>query len=88
MNKGIARRLLSVLLAAIMIAALLPAAGLGENVTAATALSITTQPVNATVEVGDTATFTVAASGNGTLSAIGDLSTNYNGLRMGFDMSR
>ena len=68
MNKGIARRLLSVLLAAIMIAALLPAAGLGENVTAATALSITTQPVNATVEVGDTATFTVAASGSGTLS--------------------
>ncbi|MBR5348538.1 MAG: DUF4838 domain-containing protein [Lachnospiraceae bacterium] len=68
MNKGIARRLLSVLLAAIMIAALLPAAGLGENVTEAAQLSITTQPVNATVEVGDTATFTVAATGNGTLS--------------------
>lgn len=32
---------------------------------------------------------TVAAlSGNSTLGAIGDLSTNYNGLRMGFDMSR
>jgi hypothetical protein len=32
---------------------------------------------------------TVAAlSGNSTLGAIGDLSTNYSGLRMGFDMSR
>lgn len=32
---------------------------------------------------------TVAAlSGNSTLGAIGELSTNYSGLRMGFDMSR
>lgn len=32
---------------------------------------------------------TVASlSGNSTLSAIGDLSTNYDGLRLGFDMSR
>ena len=31
---------------------------------------------------------TVASmSGNGTLSAIGELSKNYNGLRLGFDMT-
>ena len=38
------------------------------TVTTATAPTITTQPVSQTVASGNTATFTVAASGNGTLS--------------------
>ena len=69
MQKVRMRRMLSVLLVAIMIVALFPVDGIRGNISAAAAqLSITTQPKNTTVVVGDTAEFTVAATGTGTIS--------------------
>ena len=60
-------RLLAAFLAVIM--ALVSAVGLGNGTYAAPAtLTISTQPTDQTVTVGDVATFTVAATGSGTLS--------------------
>ncbi|GEM_PF-6960984 len=60
-------RLFSAFLAVVL--ALVSVAGLGNGTYAAAAtLAITTQPTNQTVTVGDVATFTVTASGSGTLT--------------------
>ena len=62
-----AKRRMSILLCAVMIVMMLPLAGWGEKVEAATAAKITTQPKSIYSAAGSTAKFTVAATGTGTL---------------------
>ncbi len=67
MKHKLTKRLVSILLSAMMIVVMLPLAGFGDKVGAATAAKITTQPKSIYSAAGTTAKFTVAATGIGTL---------------------
>ena len=66
MNENKKRRLLSLLLVVLMLVTILPLEGFSEVVDAA--VTITTQPADKTALPGTTATFTIAATGTGTLN--------------------
>ncbi|MBR6365844.1 MAG: hypothetical protein IKS10_07095 [Lachnospiraceae bacterium] len=66
MKHKLTKRLVAVLLSAVMIVVMLPLAGLSEKVAAA-GVTIKTQPKSVFAEAGSTAKFTVAATGTGTL---------------------
>ena len=70
MNKGLLRRLLAVMMTAILVAALLPSAWFGGAVYADSIPGpvITTQPTDKAVVINSVAQFTVAAKGTGTLT--------------------
>ena len=70
MHKRIVRRSLAVWLATVLLAILLPMAGLTETVRAESIPGpvITGQPSNKVVEIGSVAKFTVTATGTGTLT--------------------
>ncbi len=68
MKHKLSKRLVSILLSALMIVVMLPFTGVGDNVEAATTVAkITTQPKSIYSAAGTTAKFTVAATGTGTL---------------------